>query len=98
MNPQDYINGCDAWFNGIGNFSWKFCCDLHDIAYTSGGDSIMRLAADLKLVECVNSVAGPMGIIMGIGVLSCGWLFFRYTKLGGRNLWEVITRSKNAKL
>lgn len=91
MQPEDYINGCDFWFDGLPGMSWRHCCDLHDIAYSTGGTISMRWEADFALMECVNNVAGPMGVVMGVAVLAFGWLFYRYGGSNARNLWDKIT-------
>lgn len=94
MDVSLYINGCDGWFDSLGPWNWRHCCDAHDIAYSTGGEAILRLAADANLVSCVNQVLTPMGFVMGAGVFAFGWLFYRYKKLGNRNIWDIITGRK----
>jgi len=93
ISPElaQYINGCDSFPDGMFGVSWKHCCDVHDVAYSIGGSVSARLAADIDLGLCVAKVAGPIGIVMFIGVAGFGWLFFRYDGLPGRkNIWDLM--------
>jgi|SRR5690606_5700471 len=87
VNPTDFINGCDMFPDGFLWWNWRHCCDLHDIAYTVGGSELVRRMADEALASCVS---GPVGLVMGVGVTAFGWLFFRYAKLGGKNIAEMV--------
>jgi hypothetical protein len=93
---EQFINGCDNWLDGWFGRSWKHCCDIHDIVYTYGGDWWQRIGYDIDLGVCVFRVEPIMGVIMAVGTLLFGWLFFRYngltsnisewfSKIGSRN-------------
>jgi hypothetical protein len=91
--PKDlevFINGCDAFPDGIGKISWKSCCDLHDIAYTLGGTIAEKFGSDWDLGLCVAAKAGPVGLVMFLGCLIPGCFFFRFKSLQGKNLWEML--------
>lgn len=85
MSEPNYINGCDAWWDG----TWRHCCDLHDIAYTEGGDLLSKLQADFNLGVCVWPESYINGVLMFLGTAIFGGLFYRFKGLKGRNLWEV---------
>lgn len=87
---QHFINGCDSFPDGIGPLSWKHCCDLHDISYTIGGSPFERVLSDFNLGTCVWNEAGLVGVLMCLGVLTFGWLFYNFN--GGPN---VITQVRN---
>lgn len=71
-------DGCTLWFDGWAETSWRHCCDVHDIAYEIGAP---KIEADLALAQCVASAgAGPMALIMLLGVTAFGWLFWRKRK------------------
>lgn len=85
LNTNDFINGCDAWWDG----TWKGCCDIHDVAYTKGGDLISKLQADLDLGVCVWNESATNGVLMFLGTALFGGLFFRFKWLNGKNYWEI---------
>lgn len=99
INTQ-FINGCDDWLDGWFGHSWKLCCDAHDIAYTKGGDLFQKLQADWDLAVCVFKISPTNGILMFIGVLIFGTLFYRFDSLKGDNLAErlinVFKRKKSS--
>jgi hypothetical protein len=70
------IDGCTLWFDGVGSLSWRACCDAHDVAYSAGGSWVEKLQADWALATCVNDVLPGMGLVMLVGVLIGGPLFF----------------------
>lgn len=85
------INGCDFSPDGWFGYAWRVCCDAHDLAYSVGGDSIMRLAADLELGRCIGLIDGTItGVAYMCVVASLGWLFYRYDWLRGKNIVETV--------
>ena len=54
-------DGCSSFPDGTlaQDTLWLSCCTSHDRAYWKGGSYDERLAADLQLEICVNSVGEP---------------------------------------
>jgi hypothetical protein len=72
MNPK--TDGCTLWIDGV----WRSCCDAHDLAYANGMDYI---TSNLELGVCVAKTGhGIMGIIMTIGTMAFGWIFYKRIK------------------
>ena len=74
---------CTLWPEG----NWSHCCKAHDIAYELGTG---KIAADLELITCVAQQSQIMGVVMGAGVLTFGWLFYYKRKTNG-----LTRRDKN---
>lgn len=86
IDVTQHINGCDTWFDG----SWRACCDLHDVQFTNGGDLSEFFRSNLELGQCVLQHDPLNAVLMFTGVTLFGGLFFRWRRLKGKNLWEVI--------
>jgi hypothetical protein len=85
---SEHINGCDSWFDG----TWKSCCDIHDVQFTEGGDLFQFLDSNVDLFNCVMQHDWLNAVLMFGGVTVFGGLFFRWKRLNGKNLWEVLTK------
>lgn len=89
----EFLNGCDGFIESLLWMDWSHCCRAHDIAYTAGGESFDRLQADFILGQCVWLEAGPVGPLMAVACAVFGWIFFRYSSLKGKNLYEILRES-----
>jgi hypothetical protein len=54
-------DGCSSFPDGtlVEKTLWKNCCVVHDKAYWQGGTKQQRLAADVELKQCVESLGKP---------------------------------------
>jgi len=85
------VNGCDFWWDGV----WKACCDAHDIDYSRAGDFIDFVNANIKMGSCIWDTGHPlMAIVMTFGVMIGGFFVFRFVKLKGKSLFEIVTGKK----
>lgn len=90
----DHINGCDSFPEALLWWTWKHCCDVHDVAYSVGGSEWDRLVADFNLAGCVAGVSPILAIIAAImlaGTTLAGWLWFRFKRLNGKNIADILT-------
>ncbi|CAE7879335.1 unnamed protein product, partial [Symbiodinium necroappetens] len=84
ISQSDLEDHCTMFPEG----DWAHCCQLHDIAYDASGTP--RLEADLDLLLCLTDMGRPIvGIIMFLGVVLFGWLFYR------DNLFDLYHQSGN---
>lgn len=88
VSNTDFINGCDAWPDG----TWKLCCDIHDVQFTEGGDLFQFLQSNWDLGVCVAQHDWLNAALMFAGTTLFGGLFFRWKRLKGKNIWEIITK------
>lgn len=60
------FDGCSLFPDG----DYAECCLTHDMEYWCGGSFLDRVAADLRLAQCVG---GELGTLMFVGVRLGGW-------------------------
>lgn len=80
-------NGCDFW----PDMAWQLCCDVHDIAYQQGGNTLDMLKANVDLSICVLQYSPLNAALMFIGVSAGGWLVWRFASLGYKSIYRLIT-------
>lgn len=75
-------DGCSM----VPDFSFRHCCDEHDIAYRTGkswcGEEITRSQADAALRRCIRRNGATW---FGRNILS--WVFWIGVRIGGRKAW-----------
>ena len=71
MTSMSLISGDGC--TGFPDRTWRLCCDLHDAAYSAGGD---KWAADWDLFWCVAPKDPIAATLMLLGVTIFGWLWW----------------------
>lgn len=83
------VNGCDFWPDG----TWKHCCDAHDVAFFSVGELRDFVVANTEMISCVAQASNVLNaLFMGVGVFVGGAFVWKWKALGGRSIFELITR------
>lgn len=71
-------DGCTGFLDGIGEWSWRQCCDAHDVAY---GALMDRATADWDLATCVAGSGAPLAFlaafVMWVALRIFGLPFYR---------------------
>lgn len=78
---------CTFYFDG----TWKSCCDMHDLAFSLGGNLTDLLHANWNLFDCVWQHSPLNALIIYTGVTVGSWVVFPWTVTKGKSIFELIT-------